>query len=180
MKKMWVVFIIVWLLFGGIMLTLGYLDTIYRLERAVGYLSRAQAAGFAEDMSLYLRHALEYLPNRGNPVWIFPTSRTNFTLIYEDLITLERRLEIIAQIPRNSSAYAQSLNDIRGKITVLIGQIGEAMPYTLITPLNTALALIWLITPYATYRITNHLRNKKTLDRESESSTMDKRAGGGI
>ena len=161
MRKAWVVFVAVWLSLGIIALTLGYIDTVYKLEVAVGYLSRAKSAGFAEDMIRYIDDALLHLPNSGNPVWLFPTERTDFSLIRSDLESIRERLAIISRIDRASPAYAQGLSDIRGKLTTVISQIGEAMPYTLVTPINIALATAWLSIPYVTYKIVHIYNNRK-------------------
>jgi len=161
LRKLWI-FLFLWLLIGITFLTLGYLDTIYRLEVAVGYINRAQSAGFAEEMMNYLSEALKILPSSGNPVWLFPTTRTDFSLIYSDLTSIEDRLLIISNTAKDSPAYAQTLNDIRGKLSVIIGQIGEAMPYTLITPVNILLALVWLLTPYITYKVINMMYNNRS------------------
>ena len=161
MRRAWVVFVVAWLSLGIISLTLGYIDTVYKLEVAVGYLSRAKSAGFAEDMIRYIDEALRYLPDSGNPVWLFPTERTDFSLINSDLKSIRERLMIISKIDKASPAYAQSLSDIRGKLTTVASQIGEAMPYTLVTPVNIALATAWLSTPYITYKIVNIYNSRK-------------------
>ena len=172
MRRLWVMFLVTWLAVGLTLLTAGYIDTIYKLETAIGYLSRAQSTAFAEDMKSYIEEALRLIPESGNPVWIFPTERTDFTLIRSDLTSIVERLEIISGINLDSPAYAQGLSDIRGKLAVVILQLGEAMPYTLITPINITLALIWLSIPYTTYRITtliNSRRNRHNLTEQDEN-----------
>ena len=168
MSRKWIIFLLLWLSIGIGLLTLGYLDTIYRLEVVIGYINRAQSAGFAEEMIEYIDKALEDIPKSGNPVWIFPTDRTDFSLIYSDLLSIRDRLGIISKIARDSPAYAQSLNDIRGKLSVIIRQISEAMPYTLITPPNIALSIIWLLIPYVAYKTVHILNNRRKIPGEAE------------
>ena len=161
MRRGWLLLILIWFVIGLSLLTLGYLDTIYKLEIAIGYINRAQSAGFAEEMIEYIDEALAILPKSGNPVWLFPTERTNFSLIYSDLLSIRERLGIVSTIARDSPAYAQSLNDIRGKLKVIIEQIGEAMPYTLITPMNIALSMVWLSIPYVAYKVASLYNNSR-------------------
>ncbi|MEM4383928.1 MAG: hypothetical protein QXU44_07730 [Candidatus Caldarchaeum sp.] len=133
-----------WLVLGASFITILYVQTIYPLDIAMGYLSRAQSAGYAEDMANYMKQALPYMPKEGNPVWIFPTTRTDFTLINKDLNTLIERLATVASLPRESSAYAQALNDIRESLSMIVDNVGEAMPYAMLSPINLALLLLWL------------------------------------
>ena len=160
MRRIFTFLLILWLLVGIALLTLGYLNTVYRLEVAIGYINRSQSTAFAEDMITYLEKALELIPESGNPVWIFPTKRTDFTLIHSDLLSIKNRLAIVSKLDRDSPAYAQSLSDIRGKLSIITSQLGEAMPYTLITPINITLAIIWLSIPYITYKITRLVNNR--------------------
>jgi len=165
MRRGLMLFLLVWAMFGVTMLTLGYTDTIYKLELSSGYLSRAQAAGFAEEVSLYLSLARPLIPDHGNPVWILPTSRTDFSLITSDLERVSRRVDILKGVTRDSSAYAQGMSDVRGRLSVIIGQIGEAMPYTLFTPVNIGLALLWLSAPYIVHRISDRKHHRRLEER---------------
>ncbi|MEM4302649.1 MAG: hypothetical protein QXQ70_01990 [Candidatus Caldarchaeum sp.] len=145
--------------FAGLVIAVAaYVQDIYPLEQAVGYLSRAQSAAYAEDMASYAAQALKLLPHQGNPVWIFPTKRTDFFLIRNDITSIIERLESISATPRESAAYAQTLNDLRWKTAVLINQIYEAMPYVVFKPVNVAVASAYLLAPLITLKV---LKNRK-------------------
>jgi hypothetical protein len=144
---------LLWISVGLALLAWLYISELYPLDVAMGFISRAQAAGYAESMIRYLREAVPHLPNSGNPVWIFPTPRTDFNLIHGDLKSILDRLEIVANLGRDTSAYSQSLNDIRGKLGVIVNNLGEAMPYVMLSPVNSALLLIWFLSLPIVYRV---------------------------
>jgi hypothetical protein len=121
-----------------------YSTTIYRADQAIGLLSRAETAGFAEDMIAYIGQARDFIPDSGNPVWWFPTRRTDFALIQMDLESILERARLISTLPRDSEAYQQGMDDIRGKLRTVQDQIGEAAPYMLATPLSLTLSAFWL------------------------------------
>jgi hypothetical protein len=137
--------IILMLILAVILSLLAYYDTIYRLDRANAWLSRAETAGFAEEMVSYILRAKELLPKEGNPVWIFPTDRTDFTKINKDIDTIIDRANILKTLPKNSDAYQQGMDDLRGKLRTLQVQIAEAAPFMFVSPINIALALIWFL-----------------------------------
>jgi hypothetical protein len=152
-----------WIMAGVIIFTWLYVENIYPLDLAIGYISRAQAAGYAEDAAQYLRQALPLIPSTGNPVWIFPTSRTDFQLIHKDLDGILGRLSVISGLASDMSAYSQALNDIRGRLAVIVGHIGEAMPYTILSPANLGIFLIWILSLPAAYRLRAYLRMRSPL-----------------
>jgi len=124
---------------------LNYYDTIYTLDRANAWLNRAETAGFAEEMIDYIKKALPLIPKSGNPVWIFPTDRTDFTLINKDLESIISRAEILKSLPRNSDAYQQGMDDLRDKLRTLQAQISEASPYLFVSPLNILFGFLWIL-----------------------------------
>ncbi|MEM4311523.1 MAG: hypothetical protein QXX95_03965 [Nitrososphaerales archaeon] len=130
---------------GIILGFLGYYDTIYALDRANAWLNRAETAGFAEEMITYINKALPLIPKSGNPVWIFPTSRTDFELINRDLQDILNRAEIIKNLAKNSDAYQQGMDDLRDKLKTMQSQIGEAATFLYLSPLNIILGFAWLI-----------------------------------
>jgi hypothetical protein len=121
------VFLLVYLLFGLSMAVSAYVIDIYPLEIAAGYLSRAMSAGNADDMVSYITQAYRLIPPLGNPVWILPTHRTDFNLIRADIASILDRLSTISRTPRDRAAYAQTLNDVRGRLVVGFGHLSEAV-----------------------------------------------------
>jgi hypothetical protein len=147
------VFLLVYLLFGLSMAVSAYVIDIYPLEIAAGYLSRAMSAGNADDMVSYITQAYRLIPPLGNPVWILPTHRTDFNLIRADIASILDRLSTISRTPRDTAAYAQTLNDVRGRLEVIIGHLYEAMPYIYLKPANLAAAAAYLSTPVLAWKL---------------------------
>ena len=75
--------IIILIVFGVGLAYIGYQNTIYPSEKALGYLSRAEASQSPQTMVKYLRMVSALLPTSGNPVWIFPNPSTDFSLIHD-------------------------------------------------------------------------------------------------
>ena len=69
------------LVFGASLALYGYEQTIYPIDKAIGYLSRAESAQTPQAVSEYLQSAQHLLPSNGNPVWSFPNPRTDFVLL---------------------------------------------------------------------------------------------------
>ncbi|GBC71114.1 hypothetical protein HRbin02_00893 [Candidatus Calditenuaceae archaeon HR02] len=155
-------YVFIYLLVGAALTAAAYVQDVYPLEQAAGFLSRAQTAGYSEEMAAYVDQALDLIPHEGNPVWIFPTQRTDFALIRNDIYAIIDRLKSLTDIPRQSAAYSQTLIDIRGKIAVITNQIYEAMPYVFFKPLNIIAAIIYLLTPIIIQRITNRIKKSHT------------------
>ena len=75
----------------------------------MGYLSRAEFAQTPDMIADYLRPVKLLLPNEGNPVWIFPTPRTDFGLIQNDLEAMLIRTNSISSGELNTAAYNTGL-----------------------------------------------------------------------
>lgn len=142
--KVFLATIIAMIFVGASSSILAYSETIYRMDRATGLLSRAETGGFVEDLVAYVERARELLPNSGNPVWIFSTDRTDFGEIQKDIRSILDRARIISTVPKDSSAYQQGMDDIRDKIKTLEEQLAAAAPYMLLSPANLLLSAFWV------------------------------------
>lgn len=129
---------------GAASLYMAYYNSFYAIDRANALFSRAETAGFAEDMIVYLHRGANLLPKSGNPVWWFPTDRTDFSEINKDLNQIIDRATILESLPRNSSAYQQGMDDLRGKIRALEVQVAEASGYMFVSAWNVVFSLAWL------------------------------------
>jgi len=125
--------------------TLGYLNTIYPLDRANALMSRAQTTGFADQMISYVEEARMLLPKEGNPVWILPTKRTDFGLIQADLQSILDRAQILRRMDRASDAYQQGMDDLKDKLAVVESQVRDAAPFLFASSQNTLLGVVWLL-----------------------------------
>ena len=117
------------LAFGAGMAYFGYQSTIYPMERAMGYLSRAQIAQTPEMVADYIRPVKLLLPEQGNPVWSFSTPSTDFRLIQNDLDAMLSRANSISSLEPHTAAYNTGLEDIHGSIKTLETNLEEATPY---------------------------------------------------
>ena len=132
------------LLVGNTLLYNAYYNSFYAIDRANAFFSRAETAGFAEDMIAYLQRGRELLPTSGNPVWWFPTDKTNFSEVQRDIDGIIARARLLVGLPRESGAYQQGMDDLRGKIRTLESQVGEASGFMFVSFGNVLESLVWL------------------------------------
>jgi len=129
---------------GMALLYSAYYNSFYRIDRANALFSRAETAGFAEDMIAYLKRGRDLLPKSGNPVWWFPTDKTDFAEIQKDIDGIIARARLLESLPRDSAAYQQGMDDLRGKIRALELQVAEASGYMFVSGWNVVISAIWL------------------------------------
>ncbi len=129
---------------GGSLLYVAYYNSFYRIDRANALFSRAETAGFAEDMIAYLQRGRQLLPKSGNPVWWFATDKTDFSEIQKDIDGINARATLLENLPRDSAAYQQGMDDLRGKIRALELQVAEASGYMFVSGWNLVVSLIWI------------------------------------
>ncbi len=133
------------ILAGAALLYSAYYNSFYAIDRANALFSRAETAGFAEDMIAYMQRGRALLPKSGNPVWWFPTDKTDFSEIQRDIDGITARATLLEGLPRNSSAYQQGMDDLRGKIRALELQVAEASGYMFVSGWNAVVAAFWLV-----------------------------------
>lgn len=126
------------------MLYSAYYNTFYRIDRANALFSRAETAGFAEDMIAYMERGRALLPTSGNPVWWFPTDKTDFGEIQKDIDGIIARAKLLEPLARDSPSYQQGMDDLRGKIHALELQVAEASGYMFVSGYNLVISAIWL------------------------------------
>ncbi len=129
---------------GTALLYSAYYGSFYAIDRANALFSRAETAGFAEDMIEYLQRGRQLLPRSGNPVWWFPTDKTDFSEIQRDLDGIVARATLLEGLPRDSSAYQQGMGDLRGKIRALELQVAETSGYMFVSGWNLITSTFWL------------------------------------
>ena len=136
--------VIGFLAFGAGMAYYGYLTTIYPIDKAMGYLSRAEIAQTPETLVGYIRPVKQLLPEEGNPVWSFSTPRTDFSLIQSDLDAMISRANSIGSLEPHTAAYNTGLEDLHGSIKILEANLEEATPYLYVSFTNILLSSIWI------------------------------------
>jgi hypothetical protein len=110
----------------------------------MGYLSRAESAQTPNIIADYLRSVKLLLPNGGNPVWSFPSPRTDFGLIQNDLEAMLLRTNSISLVEPNSVAYNTGLEDLHSSIKIIESNLEEATPYIYVSFTNIILGGIWV------------------------------------
>jgi len=132
------------LIFGVTMAYIGYSTTVYPLDKARGYLWVATASSSPEEMLDYLASIKPLIPNEGNPVWAFPTAKTDFGLMQNNVDGMMDRLRTVSTLPRDSDAFNTGLSDVRGEMAALMEHILEAQPYVYVSFQNVIMSAIWI------------------------------------
>ncbi len=136
--------IIALIILGIVLSLLGFTSTYYLLDRGAAYLERAMATADIDEMTRYIQEAKLLIPEEGNPVWLFPTARTDFGLINNDLDSILERIETMRSIDPRSDAYQQALDDVRDRIGVIKGQLLAAAPFLFVSPLSLSISAVWI------------------------------------
>ncbi|MFQ5941354.1 MAG: hypothetical protein ACE5KA_06630 [Nitrososphaerales archaeon] len=132
------------LIFGVTMAYIGYSQTVYPLEKAKGYLQRSISSPSPETMLDYLASTKPLIPTEGNPVWAFPTAKTDFGLMQKDIDMMMDRLRTLSTVPRDSESFNTGLLDVRTEMIALEKHIMEAQPYVYVSFQNVVLSSIWI------------------------------------
>jgi hypothetical protein len=84
------------------------------------------------------------IPAEGNPVWLFPTAKTDFALIQDNLNSIALRANIAAAMDPHSESYNMAIRDMHLSAESIRTNILEVIPYTYITLSNIALTGLWI------------------------------------
>ncbi|MGC2680850.1 MAG: cellulose synthase family protein [Candidatus Nitrosopolaris sp.] len=142
--RLLIIGILGFLCLGGAIVYFGYQNAIYPLDKAIGYLSRAESAQTPDMIANYLRPVKLLLPNEGNPAWSFPSPRTDFGLIQNDLEAILLRTNSISLVEPNSAAYNTGLGELHGSIKIIESNLDEATPYIYVSSTNILLGGLWI------------------------------------
>jgi cellulose synthase/poly-beta-1,6-N-acetylglucosamine synthase-like glycosyltransferase len=133
----------------------GYQNTMYLLDKAIGFVARAETAQTPEQLAEYIKLTQELIPADGNPVWLFPTSKTDFGLIQANLDSIVIRANIASSMDPVSEGYNIAIRDMHMSAGVIRTNLLEIVPYTYISLSNIILAALWVtavIVIFATLR----------------------------
>lgn len=122
----------------------GYEKTVYPIDRALGNLARAESSQTPYELADYIRAAKTDLPKSGNPVWAFPTAKTDFGLIQLQLDQILSRANSIASLEPHSSAYSTGMNDIHVTLIKLQKDIVDVIPFMYVSTTNMAISAVWI------------------------------------
>jgi len=132
------------LIFGVVMVYVGYASTVYPLEKARGYLRVAITSPSPTEMLDYIVSAEALIPEQGNPVWVFPTAKTDFALMHKSIDGIKERLKVLSVIPKDSEAFNTGIGDVRSELAMLERNIEEAIPYVYVSLQNIIMSAIWV------------------------------------
>jgi hypothetical protein len=132
------------LIFGVTMAYIGYSTTVYPLDKARGYLGAGMAASIPEEMLDYLASIKPLVPEKGNPVWVFPTARTDFGVMQKNIDGMMDRLRSMSTLPRDSEEFNTGLLVIKAQMNELEEQILETQPYVYVSFQNVIMSAIWI------------------------------------
>jgi hypothetical protein len=155
------------ILFGVGMALYGYQQAIYPVDKANGYLSRAESAQTPEELANYVRAAKRELPESGNPVWSFPTARTDFGLIHRTLDDILARANSISSLEPYSTEYNTGMQDIHTSLKTIQEDLIEATPFLYVSFTNIMLSAVWIAIILALFAIMR--RGKAKFRQEYES-----------
>ncbi|HZC88605.1 MAG TPA: cellulose synthase family protein [Nitrososphaera sp.] len=152
-RRMAVVGVIAFLIVGAAIAYNGYISTMYPLNKAIGFLARAETAQTPQQLSEYIKLTQNLVPENGNPVWLFPTLRTDFSLIHSELGKMLTRADTISKMTPHSQAYNIAMMDMHRIADGMESNLVEALPYMYISQTNILLGTLWVTAIIAVFTI---------------------------
>ena len=141
----------------------GYQTTMYPINKAIGFMSRAQTAQTPEQLAEYAELTKDLTPAKGNPVWLFPTPRTDFALIQENLDGILLRSESTSTMIPHSEQYNMAMRDMHKSVMALNFNLMEVVPYMYISFNNIVMAGLWVAAVIAIFAATRRARTRVQL-----------------
>jgi cellulose synthase/poly-beta-1,6-N-acetylglucosamine synthase-like glycosyltransferase len=138
----------------------GYQNTMYLLDKAIGFISRAETAQTPEQLAEYIKLTQDLIPSDGNPVWLFPTTKTDFALIQANLDSIVLRANIASAMDPLSDSYNIAIRDMHMSTGTLRTNLVEVIPYTYITLSNIMLAGLWVASVIAIFAALRKIKTK--------------------
>ena len=142
--KLAVVGIVGFIIFGVIVAFEGYKNSVYPLEESRGILSRIQSTSDPQQLLNEIRALKVLLPKEGNPVWIFPTDATDFSLIQKDLDTMISVVDKISTSSQSVSDYSTGMIDVHFQAQAIDSNLLDAIPYMYVSFSNVIFSSIWI------------------------------------
>lgn len=139
--------------FGVGMALYGYQQAIYPVDSALGYLARAESAQTPEQLADFVRAAKREMPESGNPVWSFPTAKTDFALIQRNLDDMLARANSISSLEPYSTEYNTGMYDMHVTLKTMQDDLVDATPYLYVSFTNIMLSAVWIAVILALYAI---------------------------
>jgi len=132
------------IVFGVFMAFEEYGNTIYPLDESRGLLLRIQATSDPPSIANDLKMMQQLLPKSGNPVWIFPTSDTDFGMMQKDLETMLSTVDKISTTSPDSAAFHTGMLNVHYQASAMIINLVDATPYMYASVSNMLFGSIWI------------------------------------
>jgi len=153
---------------GAVLVYNHYLESYYSIDSAKAFLSRAETAPTPDLMADALQKSRVLVPKSGNPVWWFPTTRTDFGLVQDDMAGLIDLARVIGALSREQEAYQVGMDTLRGKIRTLGEQLGEAAGYHFLNLTSVFLGILWVLG----FAVVLYLRSKQQVSIREEEEIL--------
>jgi hypothetical protein len=153
--------VVAFLLLGAGVAYYGYHETIYPVNQAMGFVYRSQSAQTPQQLAEYVQLTKDLIPEKGNPVWPFPTVRTDFSRIQANLYSMLARAESTSLMAPHSEGYNMAMKDLHESAIRIEFHLLEAIPYMYVSATNIVLSALWvsaIIVIFAVIRKANRER----------------------
>jgi Glycosyl transferase family group 2 len=144
-----------------------YGSTIYPLDQSRGILLRIQATSDPQMISNDIKMVQQLLPKSGNPVWIFPTSDTDFGMMQKDLDTMSSTVDKISTTTPDTSAFHTGMLNVHYQSSTLVFNLLDATPYMYVSISNMLFGSIWVAVIIGIFALLK--KKKESLDKNDES-----------
>ena len=153
------------IIFAAVMAYTGYENSVYPLDISRGLLDRVMVSSDPDTLLAHLKDIKGYIPEEGNPVWIFATPSTDFGLMQKDLDVMIETVELMATVPKDSSVFNTGMIDVSERAKTLQENIMDATPYMYVSFINIVLTAVWIAAILAIFAILKRKREQlKTSD----------------
>ncbi|MBM2851943.1 MAG: glycosyl transferase [Candidatus Nitrosotenuis sp.] len=130
--------------FGAYMAYSGYQNDVYPLDLSRGLLDRIVTSKDPESILADLHQIKQYLPDKGNPVWIFPTDTTDFGRIQKDVDSMIASVEELVGEPSNKADFNTAMMYLQGGAIQIRQNLMDATPYMYASFSNIVFSSIWI------------------------------------
>ncbi len=136
--------IIAIILIGAVAMYEGYRTDVYPLDLSRGYLSEILRETSPEKTGEFIQLTIDSLPAEGNPVWLFPTSETDFALIQSSLAIMQDTIREVMRADTTNAAYHTGMTNVHNSAQEIRQNIVDATPYMYVSIANIVMGCIWL------------------------------------
>lgn len=130
--------------FGAYMAYSGYQNDVYPLDLSRGLLDRIAASKDPESILADLHKIKQHLPEKGNPVWIFPTDTTDFGRIQKDVDSMIASVEELTGEPSNKADFNTAMIHLQGEAIQIRQNLMDATPYMYASFSNIVFSSVWI------------------------------------